>query len=145
MGSLIQPTPPVAWKHGRARCAAGRCSSDNYRGGEMAAEKLVELGCRKLLYLRIGSDLPTEVNKRGVGFESACRRLRVDHEQIILHDEDTEVPFYTFLQEHIHDGTPEYDGIFCNTDSLACRVRDFLAGQSVTVPRDVQIIGYDGL
>lgn len=49
------------------------------------------------------------------------------------------------LQEHIHDRTPEYDGIFCNTDSLACRVRDFLSGQGVTVPRDVQIIGYDGL
>lgn len=37
------------------------------------------------------------------------------------------------------------DSYICNTDSLACRVRDFLSGQGVTVPRDVQIIGYDGL
>lgn len=120
-------------------------SSDNYRGGELAAEKLVELGCGKLLYMRIGSELPSEVYKRGDGFESACRRLRVDHSQIILRDEDTEAPFYTYLREHIHDGKLEFDGIFCNTDSLACRVRDFLAQQGVCVPRDVQMIGYDGL
>ena len=120
-------------------------SSDNYRGGELAAEKLVELGCEKLLYMRIGSELPSEVYKRGDGFESACRRLRVDHSQVILCDEDTEAPFYTYLREHIHDGKPEYDGIFCNSDSLACRVYDFLAEQGVSVPRDVQIIGYDGL
>ena len=36
------------------------------------------------------------------------------------------------------------DSYICNTDSLACRVRGFLAGQGVTLPRDVQIIGYDG-
>ena len=120
-------------------------SSDNFRGGEMAAEKLVELGCGKLLFMRIGPRIRGEADKRSAGFEAACRRLHTDYEQIILNDEDTEAPFYTFLSEHIHGGKLDFDGIFCNTDSLACRVIAFLAEHGVRVPQDVQIIGYDGL
>jgi LacI family transcriptional regulator len=120
-------------------------SSDNLHGGEMAVEKLAELGCRRLLFMGITSGIPGEVDKRGAGFEAACRRLHTDYEQIILNDEDTEAPFYAFLSEHIHGGKLDFDGIFCNTDSLACRVIAFLAEHGVRVPQDVQIIGYDGL
>lgn len=120
-------------------------SSDNFRGGEMAVEKLAELGCGQLLFMGVTTGIPGEVDKRGKGFESACRRLHTDYEQIILNDEDTEAPFYAFLSEHIHGGKLDFDGIFCNTDSLACRVIAFLAEHGVRVPQDVQIIGYDGL
>lgn len=120
-------------------------SSDNFHGGEMAAEKLVELGCRKLLFMRIGPRIQGEADKRGAGFEAACRRLQAEYAQIILNDEDTEAPFYAFLSEHIHDRKLDFDGIFCNTDGLACRVIAFLAEHGLRVPQDVQIIGYDGL
>lgn len=120
-------------------------SSDNYRGGELAAEKLIELGCKKLLFMAIGSDIPGEVTKRGVGFEEVCRRLQIEHEQIILHDADTEAPFYTFLLEHLREGHLDFDGIFCNTDRLTCRVRAFLSEHGVDIPQDVQLIGFDGI
>lgn len=120
-------------------------SSDNYRGGEMAAEKLAELGGKRLLFMGMTSGIPGEVDKRGEGFEAACRRLHVEHEQIILHDADTEAPFYTFLQEHLREGRLDFDGIFCNTDRLACRVRAFLTEQGVSIPQEVQLIGYDGI
>ena len=120
-------------------------SSDNFHGGEIAAEKLTELGCRRLLFMGVASAIPGEVDKRGAGFESACRRLHTGYEQLILHDADTEAPFYTFLLEHIREGRADFDGIFCNTDRLACRVRDFLDEHGVRVPQNVQIIGYDGI
>lgn len=120
-------------------------SSDNYRGGELAAEKLIELGCRNLLFFRIGPDIYGEVEKRGPGFESACRMSKVPYQSLFLSDDDTEAPFFQFLEEHIQDGKLEFDGIFCNSDGLAVRVCEFLRKQGIRIPEDVQIVGYDGI
>ena len=120
-------------------------SSDNYRGGELAAQKLMELGCKNLLFFRIGPDIYGEVEKRGPGFESACRMAKVPYQSLFLSDDDTEAPFFQFLEEHIQDGKLEFDGIFCNSDGLAVRVCEFLRKQGIRIPEDVQIIGYDGI
>lgn len=119
-------------------------SSDNFGGGRIAAEKLIELGCQKLLFMRIGSAVSSEVDKRAAGFENACRMRGIDFQSIILDDSETEEPFYRFIEEHISDGRFAYDGIFCNTDKLACLIRDKLTSLGLRVPEDVQIIGYDG-
>lgn len=47
-------------------------SSDNFAGGQMAAEKLADLGCHNVAFLRIGSSLNNEPNKRKAGFENGC-------------------------------------------------------------------------
>lgn len=120
-------------------------SSDNYRGGELAAEKLIALGCRNLLFFRIGPDIYGEAEKRGPGFENACRMAKVPYQSLFLSDADTEAPFFPFLEEHIQDGKLEFDGIFCNTDGLAVRVCEFLRSKEIRIPEDVQIIGYDGI
>ena len=120
-------------------------SSDNYRGGELAAQKLMELGCKNLLFFRIGPDIYGEVEKRGPGFESACRMAKVPYQSLFLSDDDTEAPFFQFLEEHIQGGKLEFDGIFCNSDGLAVRVCEFLRKQGIRIPADVQIIGYDGI
>ena len=120
-------------------------SSDNFWGGVTAARKLIELGCKKLLFLRIGAEIEGEAEKRGPGFENACRAANVPYHSILLRDGDTEEPFYRFLEEHILNGQLEYDGIFCNSDGLAERVCSFLRDQDIRIPEDVQIIGYDGI
>ena len=120
-------------------------SSDNYRGGELAAQKLIALGCRNLLFFRIGPNIYGEADKRGPGFENACRMAKVPYQSLYLSDADTEAPFFRFLEEHIQDGKLEFDGIFCNTDGLAVRVCEFLRSKEIRIPEDVQIIGYDGI
>ena len=120
-------------------------SSDNFRGGEIAAEKLLELGCRKLLFLRISAEIPGEPDKRCAGFESVCKSRGVDYHTILLLDNESEDPIYRFLDEHLCSGEPEYDGIFCNSDLLAANVIRHLHMHGVGVPEQVQIIGYDGI
>ncbi|MDE7188415.1 MAG: LacI family transcriptional regulator, partial [Lachnospiraceae bacterium] len=39
-------------------------SSDNFAGGQLAAEKLAELGCRNIAFLRKGSSIANEPNNR---------------------------------------------------------------------------------
>lgn len=68
-------------------------SSDNYQGGVMAAEKLIALGCENLLFLRIGSNVHGEVEKRGFCFEIACRMAGVRYQSLILEDGEQEEAF----------------------------------------------------
>ena len=120
-------------------------SSDNFGGGEIAANKLIELGCKKLLFMRIGSDIYGEVNKRQAGFESVCKFNNIEHDSIILSDHGSEQPFYDYLDKHIKKGKLDFDGIFCNSDQIASHVCDYLISKGVRIPEDVQIIGYDGI
>lgn len=120
-------------------------SSDNYRGGELSAKKLIELGCHKLLHLRFTSGIPGETDKRSAGFEFKCSQYGVEFETIVLSDKETEEPFYRFIEDHICGETIEFDGIFCSSDMLANHVKRFITERGVSVPEQVQIIGYDGI
>ena len=120
-------------------------SSDNFSGGGMAAEKLTQLGCQRLLFLRTGSHVSGEADKRGAGFASWCQLNGVPYEAKQFDDREGMEPVYDYLAEHFGAGRFDFDGIFCSTDMLACRVRKKLAALGVRVPEDVQMIGFDGI
>lgn len=120
-------------------------SSDNYGGGQLAAEKLIELGAKNLLFLRIGSEIYTEPDKREAGFVSWCSRHEVPHSMLHVNDEEGIHEFLEYLEEHTHEGRCEYDGVFCCTDQVAVNVIRKLRSLGCRVPEDVQVIGFDGL
>lgn len=120
-------------------------SSDNYNGGRLAAEKLIENGCRNLAFMRIGSKLTNEPNKRKDGFIAACEAKNVAYTMRILDDYTPYSAFEGFLREHFHNGKLDFDGIFCVTDSLAYQIFRTLESMGIKVPEDVQIIGFDGI
>lgn len=119
-------------------------ASDNFGGGQLAAQKLAELGCKRLLFLRIGSPVYGESDKRRSGFESFCQSKGIEQKSLYLNDSDGFEPIRSFLSDHMSEGCLDYDGIFCCTDLLAMRVRNELVKQGIRVPEDVQIIGFDG-
>lgn len=118
---------------------------DNFAGGQMAAEKLADLGCKNLAFLRIGSSLTNEPNKRKAGFENGCLARNLSYSMKILEDGDSINEFEVFLKEHMHDGKLDFDGIFCVTDRTVYDVRSILTKMHIRVPEDVQMIGFDGI
>lgn len=119
-------------------------ASDNFAGGQMAAEKLADLGCKNVAFLRIGSSLNNEPNKRKAGFENGCLNRNLNYEMKILNDGDSVDEFEVFLKDHITDGKLSFDGIFCVTDKIAFHVLEILRNLNIRVPEDVQLIGFDG-
>lgn len=120
-------------------------TSDNFAGGQLAAEKLADLGCKNVAFLRIGSALNNEPNKRKAGFENGCLSRELNYKMKILNDGDSIEEFENFLRENMEDGHLLFDGIFCVTDSLAYHVSKMLRGLGQRIPQDVQIIGFDGV
>lgn len=120
-------------------------ASDNYGGGRLAAEKLIDLGCQKLAFLRTGSASPSETDRRGDGFEATCRARGVLCDSLRLTDGQDMELFRDFFRTRMEDGHLNIDGIFCSTDLLAWRIQCMLQELGVRVPEDVQIIGFDGI
>lgn len=120
-------------------------SSDNYGGGHLAAEKLIENGRRHLAFLRIGSSHANEPNKRKDGFVNACEEQGIPYALKVIDDGISYSVFEEFLQEHVHGGKLDFDGIFCVTDSSAHWIRNVFQDMRIRVPDDVQIIGFDGV
>lgn len=120
-------------------------ASDNYGGGRLAAERLVQCGCRKLLFLRTGSPVPGEADKRGDGFVTACSLMQVSYDTYRLNECTDMDVFREYFWKHMLNGKLEYDGIFCCTDFLAAQIHALLEDMGIRVPEDVQIIGFDGI
>lgn len=119
-------------------------ASDNFAGGQLAAEKLADFGCKHIAFLRTGSSLNNEPNKRKAGFENGCLSRNLTYEMKILNDGDPYEEFETFLADHIRNGKLTFDGIFCVTDGLAWHILKILRRLNQRVPEDVQLIGFDG-
>ena len=119
-------------------------SCDNYAGGTLAARKLCELGATKLLFFNIAPKVSAEPDKRQAGFESWCRVHKIPFESVISNDRHAFVPFLKLVRDRIHNGKLDFDGIFCNTDKLAYVICQILRENGISVPEDVQIIGFDG-
>lgn len=117
---------------------------DNFAGGQLAAERLADLGCKNVAFFRIGSSLTNEPNKRKAGFENGCLVRNLHYEMKILEDGASFDEFKEFLIEHTHQGKLDFDGIFCVTDNIAHVTIQILHGLGLRVPEDVQIIGFDG-
>lgn len=120
-------------------------ASDNYGGGRLAAEKLIENGCRRLAFMRTGSKLTNEPNKRRDGFIAGCEAAGVEYTLKIIDDGTPYSEFEDFLKSHLRDGKLDFDGIFCVTDSMTYVIRMMLKKMGLRVPEDVQLIGYDGI
>ncbi len=120
-------------------------ASDNFAGGDLAARKLFEFGCRNVAFFRVGSKLRNEPNKRRAGFENGCLEAGLSYELKILDDGESYEAFREFLSERLQDGKLSIDGIFCVTDRLAYVIVGMLTELGLRVPDDVQVIGYDGV
>lgn len=120
-------------------------ASDNFGGGQLAAQKLAELGCRRVACLRTGSSLTNEPSKRKDGFVSGCMEAGIPFEMCNLPDGSPLSAFEVFLRHNLLETDTPLDGLFCGTDLMAWQAARMVRSLGLRVPEDVQIIGFDGV
>lgn len=123
-------------------------STDNFQGGQMAAEKLLELGCGRLAFVGRLSD-PNGVTKpRRDGFVSFCRERGVPYTELYSTSDSQSFieEIDDFVRREYQDQIP-WDGVFAATDRYAEYMIDALSehGSSAVVGDTLQIIGFDGI
>lgn len=118
--------------------------SDNFAGGGLAAEKLIQAGATKLAFIGYGSIYDNSTRDRYRGFQAYCQ----------THGLEAEIIYYEGHHHEFNEKLPELvqeiivskgvDGIFVVNDEQAYEVLNLLQKSHVRVPEEVQVIGFDG-
>ncbi len=124
-----------------------RVASDNFNGGVMAVEKLLECGCRQPAFITFNSASPGEADKRKDGYLHACSTHNIDPIYLsTLSGGDMTSQIKNFIGHHRRsNGRLCFDGIFVNTDYNAYITCNLLNEMGYRIPDDIQIIGFDGI
>lgn len=139
--------PLVTFDRYFENAAIPRVSSDNFSGGILAVNKLLELGCNKPVFIRFHSRFAGETDKRILGYMEACKKHNVvpDYLDELDSDESKNILKQFILDRRNPDGTLRFDGVFANTDYDGYMALKILKELGYHVPEDVQIIGFDGI
>lgn len=118
-------------------------SSDNYGGGKLAFQLLKDTGCSNVAFIGTYSkDLYTEVEKRRKGFEDAAKESGTKYTLYI--EEDPIKDEVTFLSKFLSN-YPNVDGVFVENDMMALNLVQLALEKNINIPKELSIIGYDGI
>lgn len=115
--------------------------ADHYRGGRLAAEHLIQCGCRNIVNIN-GPLRFSSAKERYQGYVDVCRLYGREIQSI-----ECEYDFKEGLltAEQIITRYPGVDGIIANNDMVAMSVYKVLCKAGYQVPEDVQLIGFDNV
>lgn len=117
-------------------------TSDNFKGGSMAAKELIKKGCKKIAFIGDYTKIKSEVSNRKVGFIEEAEKEGVEY--VIFEELDPIKDNEAFVRKFI-EMYPDVDGVFAITDMLAATYIKIAKENNISVPEDVKVIGYDGI
>lgn len=127
------------WSHAEA---LSWVDIDNRAGGRLAAEALIERGCRRIATVA-GPDDMTAAQDRLEGWRDALRDAGLGAGRVVHGSFTTESGAES--TRRLLEAHPDLDGLFVASDLMASGALATLATRGLGVPDDVAVVGYDDL
>lgn len=115
--------------------------SDHYQGGRIAAEHLIQCGCRNIVNMQ-GPQKFSSARQRLRGYLDICQEYGLKPQNI-----ECAYSFQDGLKkaELLLEKYPDVDGILACNDMVAISVYKVLHRHGHKVPQDVALIGFDNI
>jgi len=119
-------------------------SSDHYQGAYEATKKLVSNGSLKPAIV-MHKNYSSSAKERLRGFIKALEdsQLKYLENESILHLPSHKVKAENFIVNHLRQST--IDSLFVINDNLALDIISYLKSTEISIPNDIQIIGFDDI
>ena len=116
---------------------------DNYQGGKLATEHLIDCGCKRLLHFSGVIDEEMPADNREKAFIDICNENNIEF-FIRKYDIDTynEMNYYVYIKETLKE-IENIDGIFASSDLIAAQVIQVCNELNIRIPQDIKLIGFD--
>lgn len=118
-------------------------TSDNYHGGVLATELLINKGCKKLAHISGPLELNTPANKRYEAFLDVTKKNKI--ESIVIQGNLDTFEGYKKLVFNLFKETPTIDGVFASSDLIAASIINIASSLGKKIPDDLKIVGYDDI
>lgn len=116
---------------------------DHVEGCYKAVEHLLNLGRRRILLI-YGDDEHYFTHDMLVGYKTALAHHHIDcAEELLVHGDYTVHGGQQAITTALNNGV-QFDAVF-STDIIASGAMNALTSQGITIPRDVSVVGFDGL
>jgi DNA-binding LacI/PurR family transcriptional regulator len=133
------PIPIVVLDKNAGTRYTASVQSDNYTGGRIATEHLLECGCRKIVLMR-GPQQYSSSQQRFLGYVDACNEHQI---QPLFVNSQYSYDEGIRSSREIFERYPDVDGILASSDMVAFALYKVLSTQERRIPDDVMIVGYD--
>ncbi|WP_028986956.1 LacI family DNA-binding transcriptional regulator [Thermicanus aegyptius] len=119
--------------------------SDNYQGGKLATQRLIEKGCKKIAHISGNLHLDMLANQRHQAYVDTVRNA--GYEPMVmeaeLHANDNRR--YEELVYRLFEKYPDMDGLFASSDLLAFYAMKVAASLGKKIPDQLKVVGYDNI
>jgi LacI family sucrose operon transcriptional repressor len=120
-------------------------ASDNYQGGVLATELLINKGCKKIAHISGDLNLNLLGNLRSQAFLNTMKKQKIAP---ILLEIEYDVFENVKYEKRIHELFqlyPDIEGIFVCNDMVAVSLLKVCHQLGKRIPEDVKIVGYDDI
>lgn len=116
---------------------------DNYQGGKLATEHLIDCGCKRLLHFSGVIDEEMPADNREKAFIDICNENNIEF-FIRKYDINTynEMNYYEYIKDTLNE-IKNIDGIFASSDLIAAQVIQVCNELNIRIPSDVKLVGFD--
>ncbi len=112
---------------------------DNEMGGRLAAEHLLDRGCKNLVMIHGGRSS----EERVTGFTKVCESRGIPYRVVQASKRQFNHLDYADLIDTLFTDNPASDGVFASSDVIAAQVIQICHKRGLCVPEDVKVIGFD--
>jgi LacI family transcriptional regulator len=117
---------------------------DNFEGARLAAQHLIELGHRRIVFIAGHPDHPDATERlRGYRFALEAAAIKFEPSLVVIGDY-SEASGLLVVNQLLAEGQ-KFTAIFAANDQMAFGAALGLHRQSLSVPQDVSIVGFDDL
>ena len=116
-------------------------SNDNFQGGKLATEALINAGAHKIAILT-GNNENEPTKNRLSGYKQAIKKANLQEYIFSFTQQKSTILKQQNIQEILKKY--QFDGIFCTDDLTAQIVYNEAQKLNIKIPDDLKIIGYDG-
>lgn len=118
-------------------------SSDNFEGGKLATNLLINKGCKKIAHICGNLNLNLLANKRFEAFIIESNSNKIEHVTVQTDMNVFDMDQYEKMAYNLFKDHPDIDGVFASSDIIAAYVIQACNEFNKRIPEDIKIIGYD--